>query len=639
MLTILTMAAVSAADGNVTSQELAVSEDSIIDSSFIESDEFLGTGEGTFSDLSALIGNTSENGILELDKDYQNKGNESQITISKSITIDGKGHVIDANNASKVFSIVSSTVTLQNIVFKNTYCNDEDGGGAIHYRYDAEGSIINCSFENCHVKDGYGGGAIYFNSAGSAINCNFTNCSSLGDFGGGAIAFESTDEVIRIVNNCIFINCSDKDYGLHFNGGGAISAGNCNISDSIFINCYSDGDGSAISVWGDSVVSNCNFTKCSTPSSGTLAYGGEIGYFTTLVKCNFMDCSAGLYGGGIYVSSFSGPEVLINDCNFTGCLANEGSAVYVDEESIARISNSTFENNKVKSGSVIFGGIIFDCVVNEKTANAINSPNNYAEIIPKNITSNDDGIITITLPSDAKGTLELFIDGNSVAVVEIVKGIAKIDLSKYKDGTFPITFRYSGDENYPGFEKNSTATILFILTRISAPNISVLYAAGQKYLITVYESEGIAARNALVSIKINGKAFNPLYTTALGVASFKVTQVPGTYKLTITSLERTVQSKLTVKHLVSLKSVAVKKSAKKLVLQATLGKVNGKYLKNKKITFKFNGKKYTAKTNKKGVAKVTIKSKVLKKLKVGKKVTYQATYLKDTVKKTVKIKK
>ena len=96
---------------------------------------------------------------------------------------------------------------------------------------------------------------------------------------------------------------------------------------------------------------------------------------------------------------------------------------------------------------------------------------------------------------------------------------------------------------------------------------------------------------------------------------------------------------MTVKHLVTLKSVTVKKSAKKLVLQATLGKVKGKYLKGKTVTFKFNGKKYKAKTNKKGVAKVTIKSSVLKKLKVGKKVTYQATYLKDTVKKTVKVKK
>ena len=89
----------------------------------------------------------------------------------------------------------------------------------------------------------------------------------------------------------------------------------------------------------------------------------------------------------------------------------------------------------------------------------------------------------------------------------------------------------------------------------------------------------------------------------------------------------------------ALKSVSVKRSAKKLVLTASLAKVNGKYLKGKWISFKFNTKTYKAKTNSKGVAKGTVKSSVLKKLKSGKKVSYQATYLKDTVKKTAKIKK
>jgi hypothetical protein len=61
-----------------------------------------------------------------------------------------------------------------------------------------------------------------------------------------------------------------------------------------------------------------------------------------------------------------------------------------------------------------------------------------------------------------------------------------------------------------------------------------------------------------------------------------------------------------------------------------------------KVAFKFNGKKYNVMT-KAGVAKVTIPKSVLKKLKVGKKVKYTATYKafsgKVTAKKTVKVKK
>ena len=88
----------------------------------------------------------------------------------------------------------------------------------------------------------------------------------------------------------------------------------------------------------------------------------------------------------------------------------------------------------------------------------------------------------------------------------------------------------------------------------------------------------------------------------------------------------------------TLKAVKVKKSAKKLILLATLKQGNTP-LKAKKITFKFNGKKYTAKTNAKGIAKVTVKSKVLKKLKVGKKVKIEVSYGKTISKTTVKVQK
>lgn len=90
-----------------------------------------------------------------------------------------------------------------------------------------------------------------------------------------------------------------------------------------------------------------------------------------------------------------------------------------------------------------------------------------------------------------------------------------------------------------------------------------------------------------------------------------------------------------VKSLV-LKKIKIKRSASKLTLSATL-KINKKAIRGKVITFKFNGKTFKAKTNSKGIAKVIIKKSYFKKIKIGKKVKYQAQYGKIRVIKTAKV--
>lgn len=252
--------------------------------------------------------------------------------------------------------------------------------------------------------------------------------------------------------------------------------------------------------------------------------------------------------------------------------------------------------------------------------------------------SNDEGTVVVELPEDATGTITVFIEGQKEMVFDIVKGFAKIDLSDLKDGNYRITYEYSGNSKYSGFTAETNTTLKNTMpAKIIAKDASITYT--NKYSVTVKTKTDAVVSGAKVIFLINGKTYGNAKTDKNGIASITISKTAATYKITSQVSNISVTKKLTVKHLVTLKKVTVKKSAKKLVLTATLGKVNGKYLKNKQVTFKFNGKTYKAKTNSKGVAKYTIKSSVLKKLKAGKKITYQATYLKDTVKKSVKVKK
>lgn len=544
---------------------------------------------GNFSELSSLIKRTPSGNTLNLYKDYQNDDAFNEIVIFNSIRVDGKGHTIDANKKSRIFSIgtdeiPNGDVFLKNIIFKNGYSNDD--GGAVYYcNTNALGTVFNCSFVDCFASGSGGAVKFAYTESKTVSNCSFVNCRAGGS--GGALDISNGEhfDCRNIVEGCSFVNCSANE------GGGAI--------------CVDTDDGFSIL----DRINNCRFIDCSAKD------GGSINFY------------------------FNSKDAAAINCSFTHSNAkNNGGAVYVSEFSKSRIMLSYFENNTAESAGAVFGGIVFDCELKNNSQPEIDSPDNYAEIVPKDIVSNQDGIVTLKFPKDAKGKIEVFVNGNSKLTADVKDGAAKIDLSK-SVGNHMVTFKYSGDANYTAFTKDSNATITVNPAKIVASNLSVLYSSGKTYKITVYKKAGIKASGVNVVVKLNDKSFKTLKTNSKGIVSFKITQSPGTYKIKITSLKRDVTKTLTVKHIVVLKTATVKKSAKKLILTASLSKINNKYLKNKQITFKFDGKKYSAKTNSKGVAKVTIKSSVLKKLKVGKKVTYQATYNKDTVKKTVKVKK
>ncbi|MBE6497269.1 MAG: Ig-like domain repeat protein [Methanobrevibacter sp.] len=259
-----------------------------------------------------------------------------------------------------------------------------------------------------------------------------------------------------------------------------------------------------------------------------------------------------------------------------------------------------------------------------------------------------DGFITVKIERYKKDnetyTLPL-VNGKANATISDLQLPVPIKNTEFYENN-RVTLTYSSEEY------NYTTTFLVVAEPIpakivNAKDITMYYGESKVYSVKVYDYDGKIAAKKSVYFEI-GYNFYWAKTDEKGVAKVTFKETPGKYTLKITYSRKdlydyenfykyaVVTKKLIVKQPLSLKTVAVKKSAKKLTLQATL-KYGKKAIKNKKITFKFNGKTYKAKTDKKGIAKVTIKSSVLKKLKVGKKITYQATYLKDTVQKTVKV--
>ena len=218
----------------------------------------------------------------------------------------------------------------------------------------------------------------------------------------------------------------------------------------------------------------------------------------------------------------------------------------------------------------------------------------------KEVTSDDEGYVTINF---AKLTTNQAIEIINTVTGEVAKN------------TIKVVSRFSGNSN-----------------------INMYYFDGTSYKFKVYGDDGkLVGANQLITVKLNKKTYK-LKTNVNGVVTFKIpnTVKPGTYAITATYKGQTVKNTVKVKQVLKTSKITVKKSAKKLVLKATLK--SKKAIKGKKVTFKFNGKTYSAKTNSKGIAKVTVKKNVIQKLKKGKTYTVKVTYLKNTIKTTVKVK-
>ena len=374
----------------------------------------------TFADLQNAIGLVT--GTLTLNQNVAMTAKEASdftngITINKDITIDGKGHTIDAKNLGRIFSIGEGfTVTLTNATLIN---GKADKGGAIYN----DGSLTLSDVKlSDNAADGYGG-AVFNNGelvvSDSVFDANdiVNRGSASVDYGGAAI-YNWYDGVLTVSGSNFTNNIKNYKNGDRLVGAVA-TIGDATISDSYFVNNAGR--------WGGAIS-----------ASGYLIAGDDVNTLT--VSGSTFKENGGLYGAGIFVA---GSDFTVSDCvfdkntafgkgnmtpnnnngaaivvtdtgkditgaitgsNFTNNKAQYGGAIYICEGNIA-ISDSLFENN---SADVEGGAIDIDSAINNPVVTVENSK--FVNNTPQAIHNSKELHLGIETFTDLQNAIDL-VDG------------------------------------------------------------------------------------------------------------------------------------------------------------------------------------------------------------------------------------
>ena len=569
------------------------------------------TTPGTFRELQDLIDN-SETSEITLSKNYtyNNAGDLSPregIVISRSVSINGNGAVIDGSNISHIFTITANNVKINNITFQNAIFS-QDAGGEIFY---------------------FDGGAIVWNGAGGNLNnSNFIN--NRGN-DGGAIKWAGADG--KIYNSNFNNNTADR-YG------GAISwtGTNGKIYNSNFNQNNAHSKGGAI-LWDDykGTVSNSNFTQNSALFNGGAIYWRD--HNGTVNNSNFNDNHVTTIGttngkgGAIY---WEGKDGVVDKSKFIGNNAtNSGGAIYIGDQRNLKANNNIFLNNQdpINTDDALGHNIDYNWfgnVASNYTIKPIDDCNNWLFL---NGTANPE-TMEVFSASEVKFKLFLYTpegeegnvtdyDNSQLPAIQLALSSTNGALDKESAGLDEV-IKYTSNTTGNGtitakmddLEETVALTVNKATTKITAPAVKTTYNIGKYLVITLKDSNGKALSGEKITVTF-GKTRT--YTTnkngqvKINIAKY----VPKTYNVKInfagndTYLNSTKSVKVVVqkaKPRITAKKKTFKRKTKVKKYSIVLKNNKKKALKKMRVTLKVKGKTYKAKTNSKGKAIFKIKN-------------------------------
>jgi hypothetical protein len=227
-----------------------------------------------------------------------------ELTIGKNLTITGPGSgslSIDGNNASRVFYINSSTVTVNMSGITVTNGNSANWGGGI----ENEGTLnlSDCVISGCSANgagNGYGGGLDNYQGTVTVTGCTISGNSSTTD-GGGLATYGGS---ITLTECTVSGNSSDNGAGISnsSNAGGTIDVIRCTV--------YNNNATAGSNNYGGGIFCNggtLNLTNSTISGNSAVSGGGGIidgaAATITITQCTIVDNTSTSGGGGIELGS------------------------------------------------------------------------------------------------------------------------------------------------------------------------------------------------------------------------------------------------------------------------------------------------------------------------------------------------
>lgn len=219
----------------------------------------------------------------------------------------------------------------------------------------------------------------------------------------------------------------------------------------------------------------------------------------------------------------------------------------------------------------------------------------------------DGSKFTVTLKDEnkkamKKAKVKIAIDGKTYTKTTDSNGKASINLN-LKSGKYSVITTFDGTSKYKKASEKSTVSIK---STIKCSDFTKYYKNRAAYYSTFYDQKGKLLKDTSVKFKLNGKTYS-VKTNKKGVGKLDINLMPGTYAVSSVNSKTTesITKTITIKTILETADMVMDESDGSRFSVKVLNS-NGKLSPNKKVTFKVNGKTYTATSNSNGIATLAI---------------------------------